>query len=148
VKLKLLGYFPDAEHLEALTAGSKQIEILKARPNPEVLELISKATIFALPSRCEGTPRVVIEAMASGLPVIGSDVGGIPYLIRNGQNGFLVPLGDVSALEARLRQLLSDLELRRSMGARGYELAHTEFSEKAYVEQFTQAVAEVVKGRD
>jgi glycosyltransferase involved in cell wall biosynthesis len=146
VKLKLLGYYPDGEHLEALTAGSPQIEILKARSNLEALEVISKATIFALPSRCEGTPRVVIEAMAAGVPVIGSDVGGIPYLIRDGENGFVVPVGDVSALDARLRQLLSDSELRMRMGARGRELAHTNFSEKAYVEQFTQAVTEVVKG--
>jgi glycosyltransferase involved in cell wall biosynthesis len=51
VKLKLLGYYPDGEHLEALTAGSPQIEILNARRNLEVLEVISKATIFALPSR-------------------------------------------------------------------------------------------------
>jgi glycosyltransferase involved in cell wall biosynthesis len=145
VKLKLLGYYPDAKHLEALTAGSPQIEILKARPNPEVLEVIRKATIFALPSRCEGTPRVVIEAMASGVPVVGSDVGGIPYLIRDGQNGFVVPVGDVSALEARLRQLLADSELRKRMGTCGYELAHASFSEKAYVEHFTQVVSEVVK---
>jgi glycosyltransferase involved in cell wall biosynthesis len=148
VKLKLLGYYPNAdrERLKALTAGSTQIEILSARTNPEVIELISKALIFVLPSRCEGTPRVVIEAMASGVPVIGSDVGGIPYLIHDGQNGFVVPAGDVSGLEARLRQLLSDPELRKTMGARGYEMAHTKFGEQAYLEQFTRAVAEVVNG--
>ena len=146
VKLKLLGYYPDRKPLEALMKGSPQIEILKARPNPEVLDLISKATIFVLPSRCEGTPRVVIEAMAAGVPVIGSDVGGIPYVIRDGESGFVVPVGDVSALEARLRQLLSDSELRARMGACGQELARTTFSEKAYVDRFTQAVAEVVNG--
>jgi hypothetical protein len=70
--------------------------------------------------------------MAAGVPVIGSDVGGIPYLIRVGENGFVVPVGDVSALDARLRQLLSASELRMRMGARGRELAHTNYSEKAY----------------
>jgi glycosyltransferase involved in cell wall biosynthesis len=146
VKLKLLGYYPDREPLDALIGGSPQIEILKARSNPEALELISKALIFVLPSRCEGTPRVVVEAMAAGVPVIGSDVGAIPYLIRDGENGFVVPAGDASALEARLRQLLSDPELRRAMGERGYALAHSKFSEQAYVEQFTRAVTEVVSG--
>lgn len=144
VKLKLLGHFPDAEPLRALAAGSPQIEIMRARPNPEVLEVLRTATIFALPSRCEGTPRVVIEAMAAGIPVVGSDVGGIPYLIRDRENGFVVPAGDVTALEARLRQLLSDSGLRTTMGARGNELARTKFSEEAYVEQFTRAVAEVL----
>ena len=146
VKLKLLGYYPDGDRLAALAAGSRQIEILKARPHPEVLELISKATVFALPSRCEGTPRVVIEAMTAGVPVVGSDVGGIPYLLQDGRNGFVVPVGDVSALETRLRQLLSDSELRMKMGACGRELALTKFSEKAYVEQFTQSVTDVVNG--
>lgn len=147
VKLKLLGYYPDVEGLEALTAGSPQIEILKARPNPEALDVISHATIFALPSRCEGAPRAVIEAMASGIPVVGSDAGGIPDLIREGQNGFVVPIGDVAALEARLRQLLSDVELRNRMGARGYELAHTNFSERTWVERFTEAVRQAVQGK-
>ena len=146
VKLKLLGHFPSPEGdtLRALAAGSPQIEILKARPNPEVLEILHRVSVFVLPSRCEGTPRVVIEAMASGIPAIGSDVGGIPYLIHDGQSGFVVPMGDVAALEARLRQLLSDTELRNRMGARAYQLAHDNFSEKAYVERFTQAVADVV----
>ena len=58
----------------------------------------------------------------------------------------MVPVGDVSALETRLRQLLADSELRERMGACGYELARTNFGEKAYVERFTQAVREVLQG--
>ncbi len=146
IKLKLLGYYPDREQLEALAAGSPQIEILKARPNPETLKIISQATIFALPSRCEGMPRVILEAMAAGVPVVGSDVGGISYLIRDGENGFLVLPEDAAALEARLRHLLSDAELRKRMGARGYELAHTVFNEQVYVEQFTRMVEAAVRG--
>jgi glycosyltransferase involved in cell wall biosynthesis len=90
---------------------------------------------------------VVIEAMAAGIPVIGSGAGAIPYLIRDGYNGFVVPVGDVSALETRLRRLLSEADLRRTMGERGYALAHSKFSEQAYVEQFTRAVTEVVGER-
>jgi len=146
VKLKLLGHYPDREPLDALAAGSPRIEIMKARPNPEVLEIIGNATIFALPSRCEGTPRVMIEAMAAGVPAIGSDVGGIPYLLQDGA-GFVVPAGDVGALEARLRQLLSDPELRSRMGACGRERAQNNFSEIAFRDGFAQAVEDVVNGR-
>lgn len=146
VKLKLLGYYPDRQPLDALTAGSPQIEIMKARPNPEVLQIIAQATIFVLPSRCEGTPRVMIEAMAAGVPAIGSDVGGIPYLLQDGKAGFVIPSGDVAALEARLRQLLSDPELRSKMGASGRERARNNFSEMAYREGFAQAVEDVVNG--
>jgi glycosyltransferase involved in cell wall biosynthesis len=146
VKLKLVGWFPDGERLEALAGGSARIEILKPRPNPEILELMSEATVFALPSRCEGTPCVILEAMAAGLPIVASDVGGIPALVRHGENGFLVPVGDTAALEARLRELLSDGDLRRRMGARSYEMARTEFCEAAYWDHFARMVTEVVNG--
>ena len=108
---------------------------------------MSAATIFALPSRCEGTPCVILEAMAAGLPIVASGVGGIPALVRDGENGFQVPAGDAAALEARLRELLSDGDLRRRMGARSYELARTEFREEAYWDRFRRMVVEAVSGR-
>jgi glycosyltransferase involved in cell wall biosynthesis len=144
VGLKLLGHFPDHATLDALIGESPRIELLKPRPNPEVLELIGKAMVFALPSRSEGAPLVILEAMASGVPVVASDVGGIPTMVSDGDSGFVVPAGDVAALENRLRRLLSDGELRRRMGARGYELAHAKFTETAYAANFTQMVTETV----
>jgi glycosyltransferase involved in cell wall biosynthesis len=144
VKLTLLGHFPDKTELSALTGGSQQIEIMAAKPNPETLRLISKASVLALPSRCEGLARVLIEGMAAGVPLVGSDVGGIPFLIRDGENGFVVPCGDVHSLEVRLRQLMSDPELRRKMGASGYQRAHTELSEKVYVQQFVSMIEAAV----
>jgi glycosyltransferase involved in cell wall biosynthesis len=148
VKLRLLGHYPDREVLDVLIAGSPQIEILKARPLPEALEVISRAAIFALPSRCEGTPRVVLEAMAAGVPVVGSDVDGIPSYVRDGENGFLVPVNDADALADRLRLLLSDEDLRAKMGAKAYEMAHSEFSEQAYVARFARMVAQTVGDRE
>ena len=146
VKLRLLGHYPDREALDALINGSPQIEILKALPNPEAMEMMARATVFALPSRCEGVPRVILEAMAAGVPVVASDVDGIPSLVRDGENGFLVPVNDVDALSGRLRQLLSDSTLREKMGATGYEMAHTEFSESSYVEQFAKMVHATIDG--
>jgi glycosyltransferase involved in cell wall biosynthesis len=148
VKLKILGYFPDGDKLHELIGGSRQIEVLKARAYPEALCIISGAAIMALPSRCEGLPRVLIEGMAAGVPLVGSDVAGIPFLIRDGENGFVVPGGDSRALEARLRELLSNGEERRRMGDNGYERAHRELSEKVYVKQFARMVEAAVKGSE
>lgn len=148
VKLKLLGHFPDRRQLEALTGGSSQIEILKAIPPPEALQLISRCIVLVQPSRCEGMGRVLVEAMAAGIPAIGSDVGGIPHILRNGEAGFIVPGGDPVGLEARLRQLLLDSDLRNRMGAKGYELAHTELNERVYVERFTEMVEAAVQDRE
>ncbi len=144
VKLKILGYFPDRTAIDGLMEGSRQIEILKARPPAEALKIIEGAMMMVLPSRCEGLPRVLIEGMAAGLPLVGSTVGGIPYLIRNGENGFVVPIGDWQALAAQMRVLLQDAGLRRKMGDRSYERAHSELNEQVYVREFTRMIEAAV----
>jgi len=67
---------------------------------------------------------------------VGSDTGGIPTLVRDGDNGLLFPEGDARALEQCLRRLLSDSSLREQMGTRGCEIARSEFSEDVYVTRF------------
>lgn len=144
VRLKVQGYFPDPENLRALTDGSDRVEILPAVPLPQTLERMSQATIFALPSRCEGLPRVIIEAMGAGVPVIGSDVGGIPSLIKDGENGFVIPAGNVDRLETRLRELLSDPVLRERLGKQAFTTIHSEMSEATYVKEFADMVERAV----
>ena len=140
VKVKVLGFYPDRAELEAMTAGSPQIEILQVRPHVEALKIIAGATVMVAPSRCEGLSRVLIEGMAAAVPLIGSNVGGIPVLVHDGENGFLFPSGDVDALSSRLRQLLEDSELRRRMGDSGYARAHGEYDEESYVREFAAMV--------
>jgi glycosyltransferase involved in cell wall biosynthesis len=139
-RLRLQGHFEDDPALFALAKDCPRTEILKAAPNPETLERMSRASIFVLPSRCEGLPRVIIEAMACGLPLVGSDAGGIPHLIRDGDNGFVVPMNDAAALEAALRRLLADPDLRQRMGERSYELAQQSLTEEQYRQCFRAMV--------
>ena len=146
LSLKLLGHFPDRSQMEILIGDSVNIEILKATPHPATLDLISHATILVLPSRCEGMGRVLIEAMAAGVPVLGSDVGGIPFVIRDGECGLTFPKGDAHALEDKLRELLTDAALRHRMGEEGYRQAHARFSEAVYVEEFTRMVNAAIQG--
>lgn len=82
-----------------------------------------KADIFAFPSYAEGMPMAVLEAMASGLPVVATAVGGIPELVKDGENGLLVPAGDPARLAAALGRLVSDAALRSGMGRRGSDMA-------------------------
>lgn len=139
-KLKLLGHYPDRTELDQMTEGSPQIEILRARPPVEALKIIAGATIMVLPSRCEGLGRVGIEAMAAGVPVIGSNVGGIPALVRDDENGFLFQVGDWVSLAARLRQLLQDPDLRARLGEAGYTRARSEMNEEVYVREFVKMI--------
>ena len=77
------------------------------------------ADLFVLPTYAEGMPMVVLEAMAAGLPIITTSVGGIPELIEDGVEGLLIQPGDVGALADRITQLVEDKLERQRMGARG-----------------------------
>jgi glycosyltransferase involved in cell wall biosynthesis len=92
------------------------------------LKAYSKANIFVLPSYGETSPITIIEAMASSLPVVASRVGGIPDLIQDGYNGFLVTPGNSLELSEKLDILLNDPSLIKSMGQRSRALATTKFN--------------------
>ncbi len=89
------------------------------------------ARIYLLPSYNEGLPMSVLEAMAAGLPVITTPVGGIPEAVTDGVEGFLVQPGDVDALAGRLAQLLQDDALTQQMGAAARRKIEQTFSAEA-----------------
>jgi glycosyltransferase involved in cell wall biosynthesis len=91
--------------------------------------------IFVLASLDEGLGMAVLDAMAEGLPVVGTAVGGIPELIEDGRTGFLVPPRDHEALARQLRRLISEPERRRALGAAGRERVRSLFSADQMVTQ-------------
>jgi glycosyltransferase involved in cell wall biosynthesis len=94
------------------------------RPGDEaLLDLYRRADVFALPSHGDCLPQVLAEAAASGLPLVATAVGAIPEVVRDGRNGFLVPVGSPMDLRAVLRRLVDNPDLRRSMGEASLELA-------------------------
>lgn len=90
---------------------------------PDVAHVLAACDIFCLPSRNEGMGKALVEAMATGLPVVASDIGGIKDIVRPGENGFLIPVGDVQALAEAIALLCHDPEMRRRMGAAGRRVA-------------------------
>lgn len=118
LRLTLAG---DGQTSEARAAAaalnlSHRITVLDWVDTPTRADLLAKATIFALPSHDEGLPMSVLEAMAAGLPVVTTPVGGIPDLITSGQTGLLVPPGDPAALAKALAALLDDPAHRAQLG--------------------------------
>ena len=101
-----------AEELEV----DKHIEIKGWITGELKRELLTKSTIFVLPSYNEGLPMALLEAMAANLPIVSTCVGGIPDAIGDGLEGILIEPGDLDALEAAIRRLLSDINLRTNMG--------------------------------
>jgi glycosyltransferase involved in cell wall biosynthesis len=105
-------------------------------PQAQLAKYMSQADVLVLPSLSEGLGRVVLEAMAAGTPVIGSNVGGIPEIIEDGRTGFLVPPGDVSSLADRLRWVLQHRKEAANMGAMAREFAEKVFSSESYVRNY------------
>ncbi|MCL6642775.1 MAG: glycosyltransferase [Candidatus Bipolaricaulota bacterium] len=87
----------------------------------DVPQLLHATDIFVLPSKREGLPRSIMEAMAAGKPVVATDVRGSRDLVENGVTGILVKLGDVVGLAQAILQLIHDPELRLRMGEAGRE---------------------------
>lgn len=90
--------------------------------------------VLVLTSRRDPLPRVVMEAMCHGLPVVASRVDGIPEMVADGQSGLLVPAGDVDGFAAAIGSLLQDSSKRREMGLAGRRLAEKLFAPATYVE--------------
>ena len=97
--------------------------------------VFSIADVSVLPSRHEGFPNSVVEAMAMGVPVVASDVGGIPDAIVDGTTGLLVPVGDVKALEGALSRMLTDEEFRKSAGCAARKRAAEDFRASVVIDR-------------
>jgi glycosyltransferase involved in cell wall biosynthesis len=129
VHLIIAGDGPLMAQLSALvdTLGvARFVHLLGARRDvPEVLNALD---VFALSSDTEGLPLVVLEAMATGLPVVSTSVGGIPTVLDEGQTGFLVPAGDDAMLRDRLAALMANPSASRACGNGARSAAITRYS--------------------
>ena len=115
--------------------------------SPELLALYRAADLFALPTLGDCFSIASIEAMAMGLPVIVSAVGGIPEIVEEGTSGHLIAPGDGRALLAALEPLLADRERRAAFGKRGRELVEQRFDSRKTSERLLQLLREI-SGRE
>lgn len=111
--------------------------------SPEILKLYAAADIFVMPTHEEVYGIVFTEAMAAGLPCIGTTVMTVPELVHNGVNGFTVKAGDRAALREALLKLINDPDLRLSMGLAGREIAQKQFDAVSNCKQITKIFTEL-----
>ena len=145
-KLWIIGDSENRDYVEMLKGKVRRLSLgdrvifSDSLPQPVLADLIAQAQVLVLPSVSEGLGRVIFEAMACGTPVIGSGIGGIRELIVDGENGFLIPSGDVDSLVDRLRWVLKDPEKAYEMGKKAREFAEDFFSAKDYVENYRKVI--------
>jgi glycosyltransferase involved in cell wall biosynthesis len=131
---------PDLEHRAAMLGLAGTVTFTGYRS--DATRLLAGLDVLAVPSRSDGSPLVVCEAMAAGVPVVASRVGGLPDLVEDGGSGLLVRPGEAEDLARALVSLLLDPEAARRLGARGRTLAATHSHERL-VDRMTQVYAGV-----
>jgi GalNAc-alpha-(1->4)-GalNAc-alpha-(1->3)-diNAcBac-PP-undecaprenol alpha-1,4-N-acetyl-D-galactosaminyltransferase len=135
--LSILGEGPERRRLEEQIHERRldsQVRLLGWVPDPT--SILQRCDGFVLSSRYEGFPNALLEAMALGLPAISFDCpSGPAEIIQNGADGLLVPAGDIEALAAAIRRLLSDEPLRRQLGAEAVRVVER-FSSARYFERW------------
>jgi glycosyltransferase involved in cell wall biosynthesis len=117
--LDIVGTGPDARRLRQLASSlglGQDVTFLGSLERSAVAQRYRDADLFTLPSSAEAFGNVFAEALASGLPIVGSNIGGIPELVEHGKNGLLVDPGSPEALAQAILYLAGDPELRESMG--------------------------------
>lgn len=139
-ELRLVGDGPERPALQELATAlglGARVRFLGYRR--DVAAILDGADVFALSSLTEGMSLAVLEAMAAGLPVVGTRVGGMPDVVDDGVTGLLVPSRDPAALAAALRGLLDDPSRRAAMGAAGRARVEARFSLAATAEAYLAA---------
>lgn len=142
--LKIIGFCEDLTPYKELAGDNKRIEFHKPLKYDEIVPVFENSLFFVLASRSEGMGRVLIEAMASGKPLIGSKVGGIPSLVKDGINGFLFDSENIEMLADRMRSLLNDRNLLNVMGHESLNMAREKYSTAKYVEYYSDLIEQVL----
>ena len=134
----------DALKLLAQKLGiADRVQFLGWQAREQLIEQYHWSNLFLFPSRHEGMPNAVLEAMASGLPVIASRIAGSEELVSNGETGFLFPSEDIEALRDALRKLISDTVLRQTMGNVARRHMEERYSWAATAEQYALLLEKV-----
>jgi len=139
------GIFEDNELKDIVSKHSEKVTFLGWIDEEEKERYLKMCDIFVLPSYFEGQPVSVLEAMAHGMCVVASCVGGIPEMIEDGKNGFLIEPKDKTALKCQLIKVLNDKNLCKELGEAAYQEAQERFSIGKSMESLVGLYEEVMK---
>lgn len=144
----IAGDGPQMETLKSMAEEfgiASRIHFIGWQKSEQLKEQYCAANLFLFPSRHEGMPNAVLEAMSSGLPVVATRIAGSEELVVNGETGALVPTEDVESLQESLRPLLVDAKMRERMGRGSRQRVEQSFSWDRVAERYQQMLEKVSK---
>jgi glycosyltransferase involved in cell wall biosynthesis len=150
VPVDIAGTGPEASAYEDLarSTGATSVRFHGHLPRAELHRLIRSAAVVVVPSRCyENQPLIVLESMACGVPVVASEIGGLPELVAPGVDGELVPPNDPDALAASLQGLLTDPVRTYEMGRAARAKVEVQFSAEKHLQRLQELYAEAARAR-
>lgn len=127
-------YVPALKLRVAALGLEEHVRFVGPRPHAEIDRWLNAADLFVLPTRSEGCPNVLLESLACGVPVVATDVGGVPEIIRHGRDGLLAPYGDLPALRDALQGALERPWDRTALVGRAREFDWADAAEQALEE--------------
>jgi N-acetyl-alpha-D-glucosaminyl L-malate synthase BshA len=143
--LLMVGEGPERSSAQALARRLGVLDRMRfLGTQQDIAEIAAMADVFLLPSELESFGLSALEAMACGVPVIGSDAGGLPEVVRHAESGYLLPVGDVEGMAARTIEILKDDERRRAMGEAARHRVESLFDADRVVSQYEAAYARVL----
>lgn len=145
LKLFVVGDGPERKAIEqAIKVESMQDGVVMLGSRQDVPSLLAAADAFLLTSLSEGIPVTIIEAMAAGVPVVATAVGGVPELITDGRTGLLRPVKDAAGLGEAIVRLARNQTLRQQMASEARERVRTHFSESMMIDKYDRIIREMV----
>jgi glycosyltransferase involved in cell wall biosynthesis len=144
LRLLIVGDGPQRESIERLVAElglANRVRLLGMRS--DVRRLLAASDAFLLTSVSEGIPVTLIEAMAAGVPIVSTAVGGVPEVVVDGTTGLLAAAGDVAGIATALAQLADDQRLRRKLADAAEHRVRDRFSEDSMIARYDELFGEM-----
>ena len=144
VRLRVVGHCPDLAPYREMAGDGLRISFERPTMHDEAMRLVAGCSLFVLPSRLEGVPRAVVEAMALGKPVVASRINGTPTVLEDGRDGLLFESENVKDLAEKMDQILSNPQLAKRFGESARKRVLTELSSENFASRFRDMIADVV----
>ena len=144
-RLDIVGEGPELDRIKTITSDMENVRLLGRLPHAEIAELMSSALGFVIPSRYEGNPKVVIEALSAGLPVIATSAQGLNEIVRDGVNGLLVD-ADAESIANAMQRLMDDPELWLKLSQGGRQTAIDNYSRTSVMDREISLLTRLIDG--